>query len=301
MFEKLNFEGWDECIRLSNYEIELIATTAVGPRIISFGYRHGQNLLYISKDDAGKMGGNMWRIYGGHRLWISPEEMPKTYSPDNKRINYSWDGRTLKLTQGKDPVTGLIKEMEITLETGRNCVSVLHRVVNATAHVVELAPWGITAMSGGGMAILPHEPYIAPEDFMLPSRPLVLWHYTHMDDPRWIWGRKFIRMKFDPAIKTEQKIGILNKQGWAAYYLNSELFVKTFKYDEKATYTDYGCNNELYMNGSFVELETIGPFVKILPEGTIEHNEFWHLSKVNIQNSEESIEKNVLPAVKSVN
>jgi len=225
MFEKINFEGWTNCLKVSNGNVELIVTTDVGPRIISFGYKGGQNLFHVSPDDKGKTGGDQWRIYGGHRLWLAPEVMPRSYAPDNGKVEHLWNGETLTLSQTKESLTGMVKEMEITLDPSHNQVKVLHRITNKNIWDIELSPWPITALAGRGTAILPQEPYIDPEHYLLPSRPLVLWYYTQMSDPRWVRGEKYIRMNFDPTIKSEQKIGILKKQGWAAYCLNGELFV----------------------------------------------------------------------------
>jgi len=61
--EKINYGGWSNCIRLSNGKIELIVTTDVGPRIIRFGFINGQNIFKEYKEQLGKTGGNVWRIY----------------------------------------------------------------------------------------------------------------------------------------------------------------------------------------------------------------------------------------------
>ncbi len=291
MKEHVSFEGWPNCFRLFNRQIELIVTTDVGPRIISFGFVNGPNLLHVSKDDKGQTGGDSWRIYGGHRLWHSPEVMPRTYSPDNKKVNHSWNGKTLKLTQDIEPITGLIKEMEITLSPGSDQVDIVHRILNHNLWEVELAPWAITAFAGGGRIILPQEPYIDPADFLLPARPVVLWYYTHMSDPRYTWGNKYIQLVHDAAITSEQKIGILNKQGWAAYHGDGALVMIMFDFDPAARYEDYGCNNEAYVNGDFLELETLGPITRLTPGNAVEHTEHWLITAIeehlNFENESE--------------
>lgn len=295
MQENITFEGWPNCIRLSNEHVELIITTDVGPRIIRFGYLNGQNLLYIVPEDRGKKGGNDFHYYGGHRLWHSPEANPRSYAPDNSSVNYSRDGNALKLTQDIEKSTGIIKELEIAL-TG-NRVKIIHRLINKNLWDIELAPWAITAFAPGGRAILPQEPYIDPTRNMLPSRPLVLWHYTQMDDPRWIWGKKYIQFKYDSQRSSEHKLGILNKQKWCAYQLNGELFIKTFDYDPISKYADYGCNNEVWGDGTFIELESLGPLAKIPSQGKVEHCEHWILTHAEDVESEESIDANILPLV----
>ena len=114
-------------------------------------------------------------------------------------------------------------------------------------------------MNGNGTAILPHEPFKRHEDEFLPARPLVLWHYTDLSDPRWQHGPRFLRLTGDASKNTPQKVGIMNKVGWAAYARQGLLFVKRIPYDPKATYTDHGSNTEVYTEASFFEVESLGP------------------------------------------
>jgi hypothetical protein len=302
MMEFVNFEGWQNCIRLFNGEIELIITTEVGPRIISCGYINQQNLLYVAEAEKGKTGGNDWHIYGGHRLWHAPEVMPRTYYPDNKPVGYKWDGTTLKLTQNIEETTGIIKEMDITLDSEKNHVNIVHRLINKNLWSIETAPWAITAHAAGSMAVLPQEPYVDPAENLLPARPLVLWYYTLMNDPRWIWGNKYIRLKHDSSIASEQKIGIMNKQGWAASVLHDTLMIKHFDFNPDAIYPDYGSNNEVYVNEHLLEIESLGPFTRIPPEGSAEHVEDWYIASLpaNLHfDSENSLNDYLSPVINS--
>jgi len=300
--EKIEFGGWTNCIRLSNGTIELIITTDIGPRIIRCGFINKKNLFYVSEEDKGKTGGSAWRIYGGHRLWHAPEVMPRSYFPDNNRVDYSWNGKTLFLRQETESTTGILKEIEITLDPHNNHISVMHRLINKNLWAIEAAPWAITAHAAGGTAILPQEPYIDPAACLLPARPIVLWHYTQMKDPRWLWGNRYIRIKQDSTLKTEQKIGTLNKQEWMAYNIDKYLMIKYFDYDPHAHYTDYGCNNEVYVNEHLLETETLGPMHKIQPEHATEHTEHWLLHELDdpLETRSESVLDKVLqPVVKT--
>ncbi len=88
-------------------------------------------------------------------------------------------GNTLKLIQPVESTTGIIKEMDITLDPERNHVNIVHRLRNSNLWTIETSAWAITAHAAGSMAILPQEPYIDPEEDLLPARPVVLWNYTH--------------------------------------------------------------------------------------------------------------------------
>jgi hypothetical protein len=296
--EKVGYGGWPNCVRLANGKVELIVTTDVGPRVIRFGFVGGQNLLKEVKEQLGKTGGEEWRSYGGHRLWHAPEAAPRTYAPDNSPVKYSWDGKTLKLVQPVEASTGIAKEIEITLDPGQNHVTLVHRLINRNLWDVELAPWVLTVMAQGGRAIFPQEEYRPHPDYLLPARPLVLWHYTDMKDPRWSWGTKYIQLRQDPKAATKQKIGILNTRGWAAYWLNGDLLLKRFGYDPKATYADFGCNTETFTDPDMIEIETLGPMRRLPPEAKAEHTEHWFLERLALDESEAAIDGLLLPIVR---
>jgi hypothetical protein len=300
MREKIDYGGWPNCIRLYNDEIELIATTDMGPRIVSLGFINKQNFFFLEPAHLGKMGGGEWRIYGGHRLWLAPEDLQLSYYPDNNPVSYTCDANTIKVTQAKETTTGIVKEMEITLLPGKNHVTVLHRLINQGTTGIQVAPWSISALSQGGRAVIPQEPFGKGDDYLLPARSLALWQYTKMNDLRWVWGEKYIQAKQDAVYTSEQKIGILNKEGWCAYYLNGELLIKKFDFNPGVVYPDYGSNNEVYINGNFLEIETLGPLTKIPPAAAVEHIEHWLLIKATTGiESEESIDATILPFLNS--
>jgi hypothetical protein len=296
--EKLSYGGWPNCIKLSNGKIELVATTDVGPRIIRLGFVGGQNLFKEWKDQLGKAGGKEWKCFGGHRLWHAPEVMPRTYAPDNDPIQYDWDGKILTLRQGAEPSTGIAKQIEIALDPARNKVTVTHYLINKNCWDVELALWCLTVMDEGGRAIFPQEPFQSHDVCLVPSRPLAMWYFTDMADPRWTWGTKYIQLRQDPKAKTCQKIGFLNKQGWAAYSLKGQVFIKRFDYDPAATYTDFGCNTETYTQSDMLEVESLGSLTKIAPNGQAKHIERWFLFEGDVGADEPAIDKNLLPLVK---
>ena len=54
--------------------------------------------------------------------------------------------------------------------------------------------------------------------------------------------------------------------------------MKRFEVDAEARYPDFGCNNEIYAEGDFLEIESLGPLGLLAPEATVEHTERWFLS-----------------------
>jgi hypothetical protein len=295
--ENISYMGWPNCLRLSNSEVEVIIASDIGLRILRFGFIDGQNIFYLSPEDQGKQGGDAWRIFGGHRLWHAPEAMPRSYAPDNEPVTYSYDQQILKITQRVEKNTGIVKEMEIGLSPDSNQLSVLHRLINQNLWEVKLSAWAISALAPKGRAIIPQEPFGAGDEYLLPARSLALWSYTTMQDPRWVWGNRYIQARQDPALFSEQKIGIMNKQGWTAYTLEEDLLIKLFAFDPAVSYPDFGSNHEIYINGKLLETETLGRFGCIAPGGKTEHVEYWQLSKKKIGNTDESIDRDLLPEI----
>jgi hypothetical protein len=292
--KSVSYSGWPRCIRLANQNIELIATTDVGPRIIRLGFIGSPN-LFKEFAEVGQTGGDVWRNYGGHRLWHAPEVMPRTYAPDNSPIQHQWDGAALQLNQPTETATGIQKQIEVRLDARSNSVTVKHRLTNKNPWPVELAPWALSVMQGPGRAILPQEP---PANDLLPVRPAAFWGYTNMADPRWKWGAKFIQLASDPAATTAQKFGVGTKLGWAAYHRDGQVFIKRFPFDSAAAYPDFGCNLECYTNGDMLEVESVGPLTKLAPNATVDHVERWFLCKAKIGESDHEIEQAMAPLLR---
>lgn len=270
--------GWPHCCRLANDQIELIATTDVGPRILRFGFRDGPNLFHVEAGLQGQTGGDEWRAYGGHRLWHAPEAFPRSYAPDNGPVAYEHAGDRVRLTQPVEPATGIQKAMEIWLDPQAPRAQVRHRLQNHNPWPVELAPWALSVMAPGGTAVLPLPPRApwGPEQ-LLPTGHLTLWSYTDLADPRWTWGTQFVLLRQDPARPAPQKIGLRQPEGWAGYVSAGDLFVKTFGFDPAARYPDFNSSFESYVDGALLELETLGPLLALAPGASVEHVETWHL------------------------
>ncbi|HLK56261.1 MAG TPA: hypothetical protein VKU00_06840 [Chthonomonadaceae bacterium] len=291
--EKVVYAGSPNNIRVSNGIVELILATDYGPRIMRYaldGSGADDNVFATLPDLGAKNDLGQWYIRGGHRLWHAPESIPRTYAPDNDPVQVVRDGEIIKLIQPVEKATGIQKEMWITLDPKSSHVTVMHKLTNKGLFAVEMAPWALSAMNKGGIGIFPQEPYQSHEDSLLPVRSMVLWSYTNLTDPRWMFGQKYVTLRQDPAAKEAQKIGFQNRQGWAAYWHNTTLFLKRFGYDGSKTYPDFGCNNETYTDANFLEMESLGPLVKVEPGEAITHREDWWLYKaVDLGNGEAGI------------
>ncbi len=296
--EKIAFLSFPNCYRLHNGTAEVIVSTDMGPRVLRYGFAGEDNVFAEVPDLATKTELGDWKPYAGHRLWAAPEAMPRSYAPDNTPITYTLEGDlSIRLTQPID-AAGLQKEMTVTLAPQGTGVSVQHRISNRTLWAIDLAVWASTVMNGGGETIVPQEPYRSHGACLDPARPLVLWYFTDLSDPRWTLGRKYIRLRTDPERPEPQKIGVLNKQGWCGYLRQGTLFVKRFAYEPGAAYTDYNSNNETYTTRNYMEVESLGAMRRLEPDQSVEHTEHWSLFRnVSLGATESAMEAALLPLI----
>lgn len=295
--ERVEYQGWKDCVRLSNDQVELVLTTQVGPRVIHFSPLGGANLFGVMPETAGMTGGDEWRLYGGHRLWHSPEIKPRTYSPDNTPVQVEELGENhVLLTQDVEPETGIGKAIEVELLEESGLVRVAHYLTNEGVWGVELAPWALTVMAKHGEAIVPVPK--AADDDLLPNWRMTLWPYTNLADPRITWGDQFIRIRQDPTLERRCKIGLSALDGWVCYVLDGVMFAKHFVTDEDLEYPDWGASVELFTNDEILEVETLGPLTLLEPGESLEHVEEWSLvTGLALDASEQSVVDQVLPHV----
>lgn len=262
-----------DCIYLENQALSLLVTQSVGPRIISLCFNGGENLFAELPDFVvPRPDGKSYRFYGGHRLWHAPESMPRTYSPDDEPVEIALTPFSLLATQPLDVQTGIEKSIQIALVEDKPQVIVTHTLTNRGLWPVECAPWAITQLKTGGVAVLPQSN--EPAEF-LPNRTLVLWPYTDIHNPQVCWGNRYILIQ--AQMQRPFKLGFPNPRGWIAYWLNGTLFVKHAAFDSQASYYDFGCSSECYCNDRFIELETLGPATTIAPGAAVFHTETWEL------------------------
>jgi hypothetical protein len=295
--------NWPNCYRLSNSHIELIVTTDVGPRVIHFGFTGAENEFGVFPEQLGLTGDDEWHSYGGHRFWHAPEAIPRTYHADNVPLQVLPQPEGVRLVQPVEPSTGIQKQIDLWMAPGEAHVRVTHRLTNRNLWALELAPWALTVMAPGGVAIMPLPPRgpHSPQH-MSPTSVLAIWPYTDPADPRYVWGSKYVMLRQDPALPVARKLGASVPDGWAAYARGGHLFVKRFRYDPQATYPDFGCCVEIFTNAEMLELETLGPLARLAPGASVEHVEDWYLyAGVPAPGNDADIEARVLPLVYGIN
>jgi len=278
--ERTDYAGWSDCLRLENEHVELVVTTAVGPRVVLAGLAGEENLCYLD-DDAGTVpDDDEWHLFGGHRLWHAPERTERTLQPDNDAVDAALHDDGVTLAQPTEPATGIRKELSVRLAADAPRATVTHRLVNEGPWPIEVAAWGISVLEPGGTALLP----IADRgEGRQADRSIALWPYTDLADDRFTHAEDGIFVRADrerPGAEEgppETKIGVDGADGWVAYGRDGQVLRKEFVRDPAATYVDRGAAAQVYTNGEICELETLGPLERLEPGGATTHVEEWTL------------------------
>lgn len=281
--EEIQYGNWGKCVRITNGEVDLVATLDLGPRIIRFGVVDGPNEFFEDEKDELNQNENnafniygdegYWHIYGGHRLWTSPESMPRSYYPDNAPVEYIKIDNGICLIPEPQAWNELQMEMQVVMsESGE--VTVTHRITNIGAWEKEFAPWALTVMKVGGLEVIPQP---KKDTGLLGNRIIALWPYSDMADKRINWGNDYITLRPNPSNKKAFKFAINNEHGFAAYFNHGNLFVKKYSPVDCGNYPDGGVSFETYTNSHMIEIETLGELKKVKPDETVTHIEKWML------------------------
>ncbi len=272
-----SYAGWQKNLCLHNDSVELIISLEVGPRILSYRPLTGTNILHNYPEQMGGTGESEWMNRGGHRLWIAPEDIALTYALDNQPFPYSITGEnSITLTTPGADSRKIRRDISVDLAASGSGVQLTHTLTNETSLPQSVAPWALSVMAPGGIALLPQPPLGEHPRDLLPNRAVILWAFSDTTDPRFHLGKHFISLRHD-AKRQPFKFGLTHRENWAAYLLGDQLFTKTVAFIEGAAYADFGCNYESFTNQDMLEVETLGPLVTLAPGDSITHLENWNL------------------------
>ena len=292
---------YGKCISISNGIIEAYVTVDIGPRIIRFSFKDGNNIMNTDRVGLGQKTddeyegffgkGRCWESFGGHRIWTSPESYPATYTPDDKRIDYEITKNGAVFTAPEDIEVKTQKQLEIKMDENSASMKVFNRVKNTDIKEQEFSVWAITVCAAGGNLIIPLN---TDNTGLLSNRFIAIWPYTDIKDERIIWGNKYMALSQKCDKEIPIKLGFNSKKGIGYYVLGDDVFCKKYNSDHlNFRYPDGDCSFETYTNNVILEFETLNELKVVNPGETSEHIEEWKLFKKPCEvdyNDEKSIE-----------
>lgn len=267
------------CISITNGLIEVRVTIDFGPRVIYCACVGMGNMFF--EDPSKATLGEKYDIYkdqiilyGGHRLWTSPEIVPRCYHPDNEPVTVNYVNNGVRFTGAVEEYNRIQKSITILLDYDAAKAKVIHSIRNVGLWDIQLAPWAITMLAPGGVEVMPMP---NRESGYLPNRNFTFWDYAELNDPRIYFGKEFITLCQDTSKEKPFKLGYNNEAGWAAYFNRGQVFMKFFEPVLGGLYPDNGCCFESYTNDKMIEIETLGEITELEPDDFVTLTEEWEL------------------------
>lgn len=278
---EISYQNFGRCICLENGVIRLIATLDVGPRIIYFGTRGNENILFedVRRDFCELTKGyGTWYAYGGHRLWSAPEVMPETYYPDNSRVVWDFTDGVLHLIPNATPF-GKQFSLTVTMSDG-NFVQIRNEIRNVSDTPSMFAPWSVTGLASGGTEFIPLN---QTQTGFLPNRTMALWSYSDIKDPRFVLTGSYATLLHDQKNEKAFKAGFNVTEGYIVYCAGNQIFRQSFGgYDASVQYPDFACNFETYTNQHFLECEILGALREYQPGESAVIEETWEIRETDL-------------------
>jgi len=260
---------------IQNQFLQLDFLAEAGPRLVRLIPAGAQvNLLAETPEQSWMTEAGEFHIWGGHRLWHSPEVHARTDIPDDHGlvIEDLTDGG-VRLSCPAD-ASGIAKAIQVHMDAERPALRLVHFLRNAGLWPVKIAPWAITQVPLGGQAVIPCAASV--KEGLLPNRLFVFWPYSNLQDPRLHISDAYIRVD-GVGMPEPFKIGLYNAQGWIGYAFGDFFLRKNFTPLPIEAGPDFGCNSELWVRERFLEIETLGALDWVAPGQTITHTETWDI------------------------
>ena len=267
--------------RLENGRCWIEVLAEAGPRIVRFGLRGEESILAETPQLGWDGGFGQFELFGGHRVWFAPER-PECSIPDSTGLSLealedSPSGLGVRLIGAVQEQIGLRKTIELRLAPDSAVMEVSHILTNAGSGTLELSVWPVTQLKQGGVARVELPGPVSGQSFK-PNRLLALWPYSSWGDERIALTDAGVSVTATPASMI--KIGCLSHAGRITYEREGLLFAIAFDPAVEAKRPDMGCNVEIYSDQASIELETLGPLVRLGPGKSAIHDERWELRRI---------------------
>ncbi|MBR5174243.1 MAG: hypothetical protein IKW16_04780 [Clostridia bacterium] len=255
-----SYKNFGKCVVLERGGLKAMITIDIGPRIIYYGT---DDFNFFSEDidrNVSKGGeffdkeykeGETWYLYGGHRVWKSPENLD-TYTPDNYPVEYTMDGEFCGEFR-----CCVSKKFEYCLkvEIDENGGLSVKNAVKTKCCDEKFHVWALSVMCKNGVLRVPLNEKI---DDLNPVQNIVFWPYDDLGDSRYSMENELliVRQTDNP---NPLKLGLLSKKKRAYYTLgDNTLKITCMTGDCNGIYPDFGCNFETYTNNHILEIEWLG-------------------------------------------
>ncbi len=281
----ISTHGYDNCIELSNSACRVVLEPNLGGRVLLYEIE-GKNILYIDPKQNGlKFTNQEIETAPGiqpcaGRFCVGPEktfQMPKVFWQGH------WDAEIIgnmrvRMTSQVDKSTRLqlIRDFELNSKTSE--LKITQTIKNLGVKPQKLCFWSRTFAAGGGICIVPiSNPNRFPKGYISYGDGNVMQYAPESDENIKIVDNHLLILGPTKA----SKFVFDSDKGWLGYICKDNLlFVKTYLYKKNYEYGEMTAVplSIFYKDNKLAEIEPIGPWEWIKPNGKSSFSETWHLS-----------------------
>lgn len=262
-----------KCLFIDNGTLEVGIALEFGIRIVHFSFLGGENVFYVQPTDSHAFQTpEGWRLRGGHRMWITPENA-ETYYPDNAPVEHEIRKNGVVVTQKPDPLLKIVKSMEISFTDGG--VEVKHIITNTARGTRRAAIWPISVMAPGGIETVPLPTEQHGAEIMYK---ISMWHHSSLSDERLSFKKDKIVLEWRD-IDLPLKIGVGHPSDCVSYARGENTFFVNYNVQSSAEYPDGGVSYETFLSKYMVEVESLSPVYTLRRGESAEHTEIWKLKR----------------------
>lgn len=294
----INYKGWQKTVEISNSEIKLLISPETG-RILFFGFKNSENIFYENNNLEGVTfnNGHFFKVngkkespnIGGNRILPCSEEhfhriTGSRHLPD-PCINAS-SYKVTKLQNGiilKSPISKLLGiEITRTITISENGSEVkiqqkLKKIKSSNNSELEKIPltiWSLSKIRTPNFSFVP----IYKNSCFKDGYTISEWPDAKNNAADNVSIKDGI-LSFKSSKKLPQKIGT-DSRNWVAGYLDNNLFIEKFSFEENQNYPDFGTSVTIFGNHLFSELECLSPEKTLGINESINYDLTWSLIKI---------------------
>jgi len=200
----------------------------------------------------------------GSTFWTSPQSVwswPPVVEIDGGPYSASASGSHLLLSGSISAAIGAGVDKDISIDAGSCSVVVVYTIKASQA--ISAAPWEISRVPRGGLAVFP------AGSSMVNSSEL-----TVSESDGYVWLDDSTQTT---VVSDGPKIVADGSGGWLAYALNGNLFLKVFADVEPAALAPGEGDVEIYPGSGYLELEPQGPYTAIAANASIDWTVTWRV------------------------
>ncbi len=252
----VSFEKWKDwdAITCTVGQNTMVIGISAGPRILSLCCNGGESILYEDHTDFGV---GAWRMYGGHRFTIAPEN-DDSYEPDNEPCEVTIEDKAIHVT-ARQRSNGLALSLVIS-ESPQGGFYIDHVLLNNGSADWEGALWAITCV----------------------QRSHILSGSCTTNAINFWPGTDAVKWKRSDGRVTVEDGDFRGKAGWysaapelTAVSNEGKFIITSPDTTVRELCVDNGSNVEIFVCAGWAELETLSEKYIVTPGGSVAHRQHW--------------------------